>query len=126
MGLLFLLSSIPYTGEPGHLPILVPSTIQNLLHIPAFGLLALLWIVTLKDCGVAKLRSTVVALVLASGYAAIIELFQAWVPGRVPSVGDFFFDVAGIVLVILLYWQAKPLNPRNAIERLFRAQRSDH
>ncbi len=103
MGGLFILSSIPGTGENGHL---VSSTVANMLHIPAYGLLALLWIFTLRDHGISRHRTMYVAFLVASAYGALTELNQVWIPGRYPSAFDVMFNVAGSLIFIWLYWWA--------------------
>ncbi len=103
MCVLFILSSIP--GGRANDP-LVSSTVANMAHIPAYGLLALLWIFTLRNHGVTDHRSICVAFLVASGYGALTELNQVWIPGRVPSGLDIMFDVAGSLIFIWLYWWA--------------------
>ncbi len=104
MYLLFLLSSIPDTGENGHLMGLVSPTGANILHVPAYGLLALLWVFTLMDYGVTEQRSMCFAFLVASAYGALTELHQVWIPGRFPSASDVMFNVAGSLIFIWLYW----------------------
>jgi VanZ family protein len=104
MGVIVILSSIPDTGETGDLGATLTPQVQNLLHIPAYGLLALLWLLTLKTYGVAWRRSLALAFVLATAYGVVMELSQGWIPGRVPSVLDALFNVLGILLCIGLYW----------------------
>jgi len=100
---IFLLSSIPDTGETGHAMASVSPTIQNVLHIPVYGLLALLWIFTLRTHGFNKYKSVWAAILLSAAYSGLIELYQLWIPGRVPSFVDFFANVAGILLFVWLY-----------------------
>jgi hypothetical protein len=106
MGVLFILSSIP-GGENGHVMDLVSPTIANIAHAPAYGLLALLWVITLKDHGVTDYRSMSMAFLVASGYGALTELHQIWVPGRLPSAGDVMFNIAGSLMFVWLYWWVK-------------------
>jgi len=103
MCVLFILSSIPGGRENGHMMDLVSSRVANIAHIPAYGLLALLWIFTLRDNGVTEQRSMYVAFLVASGYGAFTELNQVWIPGRFPSASDVMFDVVGSLLFIWLY-----------------------
>jgi len=103
MCVLFILSSIPGGRENGPL---VSAKVANMLHIPAYGLLALLWIVTLRDRGVTEHRSMYVAFLVASAYGALTELNQVWIPGRFPSALDVMFNVAGSLIFIWLYWRA--------------------
>jgi len=104
---IFLLSSIPDTGDTGHIINSVSPTIQNVLHIPVYGLLALLWILTLRAHGLPENRSVWAAILLSSAYGGLIEFYQTWVPGRFPSVMDFFVNVAGILLFVWVYQQFK-------------------
>ncbi len=103
MCVLFILSSIPGGRENGPL---VSAKVANMLHIPAYGLLALLWIVTLRDRGVTEHRSMYVAFLVASAYGALTELNQVWIPGRFASSSDVMFDVTGSLIFIWLYWWA--------------------
>ena len=105
MYVLFILSSIP-GGENGHLMDLMSPTVANMLHIPAYGLLALLWVFTLRDHGVTAYRGMRVAFVVASVYGALTELHQFWVPGRSPSVLDVMSNIAGSLIFVWLYWWA--------------------
>jgi len=107
MCLLFILSSIPGAEENGHHVGLVSSKVANMLHVPAYGLLALLWIFTLRDHGMTEHRSMCAAFLVASGYGALTELHQLWIPGRFPSTSDVMFNVAGSMIFIWLYWWVK-------------------
>ncbi len=102
MCVLFILSSIPGGGENEHL--FLSSRVTNMLHVPAYGLLALLWIFTLRNHGVTEHRSMCVAFLVTSAYGALTELHQVWVPGRFPSASDVMFNVAGSLIFIWLYW----------------------
>ena len=101
MCVLFILSSIPGGRENGPL---VSAKVANMLHIPAYGFLALLWIFTLRDHGITKHRSMGVAFLVASAYGALTELNQVWILGRFPSAADVMFNVIGGLIFIWLYW----------------------
>jgi len=101
MCVLFILSSIPGGRENGPL---VSPTLANMLHVTAYGLLALLWIFTLRDHGITKHRSMYVAFLVASAYGALTELNQVWIPERYPSAFDVMFNVVGGLIFIWLYW----------------------
>lgn len=104
---LLVLSSIPGNGKSGQLIEPISSTVADMLHIPAYGLLALLWIFTVRDYGVTKYRSMYVAFLVASLYGVLTELHQAWIPGRLPSASDVMFNVIGSLIFIWFYWWAK-------------------
>ena len=103
MGVVFCLSVIPDAGTGHTLLAIVPKTVQKLGHLLAFGFLALLWILTLRVHGVAEYHSVRIALILSSGYGAMTELYQIWVPGRSSSLWDLLVDIAGSLLFIALY-----------------------
>ncbi len=122
MFVLLILSSIPGAGENGNL-LGLSTRVANMLHIPAYGLLALLWIFTLRDHGMTEHRSMCVAFLVASGYGALTELYQVWIPGRFPSASDVMFNVAGSLIFIWLYWWVKLRRSFSLVERVRRTKR---
>ncbi len=107
MAVIFMLSSMPDTGDTGQVMGFVPSTIQNILHLPVYGLLGLLWILTLRTRGFPENRSVWLAILLSSTYGGLVEIYQIWVPGRFPSFLDFFVNVSGVLLFVWVYQQMK-------------------
>lgn len=103
MWILFILSAMP-GGENGNVMRLMSPTVANMLHVPAYGLLALLWVLRLKEHGLTEGRSMWVAFLVASAYGAVTELHQFWVPGRYPSALDVMSNIVGSLLFIGLYW----------------------
>ena len=103
MALLFVLATLSGTGSLVDLMSLVPPSLQNLAHAPAYGLLSLLWIITLKNRGMGHQRSLVLAPFLASTCGALTEICQIWVPGRFPSVSDGLLDIVGALLFVSMY-----------------------
>jgi len=100
---LFVLSSIPDNGDGGYIIGFVTPRIQNFLHIPVYGLLALLWIFTLRAYGSSEHRSILLAILLSAAYGGIIEFWQLWIPGRFASLMDFFLNVTGVLLFTWVY-----------------------
>lgn len=103
MAALFASSSVPgeVSGqEPDTMTWLVARVapgVQNLLHVPAFGLLAWLWFRALSPrCSPRATLAAGVGLTLA--YALVDEWHQAHVPGRFPSAADLAADGLGAVL----------------------------
>ena len=78
MGIILGLSLIPDKGSSGHLFALVSPNVQNLLHIPAFGLMTGLWIWVFGCYGVFGGRRILIASFLAFLYGSLIEIFQIW------------------------------------------------
>jgi VanZ family protein len=129
MAVLFFLASIPDYGETTRcaerlLALVLPS-VQNLLHIPAYGLLAVLWISVLRTLGMTEHWSLYVALPSASAYGGITELYQLSVPGRFSSVSDFVFDTAGILVFAWLYQSVHIQYVLGFIKHRFHAESMD-
>lgn len=101
------LSSIPGDIDPEEASIYgiiawTPPALQNLLHIPLFGILAWLWYRTLR-CWIES-RGIVLCLsfLLAAGYGAIDEWHQMQVPGRYASLTDMALNILGVLLMLWL------------------------
>ena len=110
MAALFALSSIPATGlesTPG-LQEITPRW-QNLLHIPVFGGLALVWMWALQPRLPEAWQQYVLAFALTLVYAAVDESWQSTIAGRFGSLSDFGLDVLGAGLAL---WLLGPLVSR--------------
>jgi len=105
MAVVFILSSMPDTGNMPQLINVINPFVRKLLHAPVYGLLGPLSVHALRNYGFSDRWSIVLAFVLASTYAALNEFYQGWVPGRFPLFTDFLLDVAGILFFIWLYQQ---------------------
>ncbi len=103
MAVLLILSVIPDTHSTENPLMLVPPSVQNLAHIPAYGLLAILWTFNLGGHGVARFQTVVMAGIIALLYGVFMELVQTLVPGRYPSLLDCFLNVAGISIATACY-----------------------
>lgn len=111
MGLILLGSSIPaHNGastEKHFLDfLLLPNLLQNLLHIPAYALLAFFWRWSLNRYLPAG-NALILALVLTIVLGMLQEWYQNLIPGRYVSLSDVFFNsigaVAGVWVYSLLY-----------------------
>ena len=104
---IYWLSSIPGNIDPEEAGIYwiiswTPATLQNLLHIPLFGILAWLWYRTLDVWNMqhgAALTSTFIA---GAAFGIVDEWHQLHVPGRYASFTDIALNCAGIILA--LWW----------------------
>lgn len=95
MGLIAFLSLTPTyhsEGDKGK----VKEVVDNIGHIPAYALLCFLWINSLS----ASKRNFVAAAVISILYGALMEYFQAFVPGRYPSIMDVGSDTLGALLTV--------------------------
>jgi hypothetical protein len=104
---IYWLSSIPGEADPQN-PLLSgimlwsPPAVQNLAHIPVFGLLALLWYRSLNAWIVKGRRLSGSALLLASGFGIFDEWHQLHVPGRYASFTDISLNVLSAAIAIWL------------------------
>ena len=106
------LSSIPDNGDGGYIIGFITPTIQNFLHVPVSGLLALLWNITLRGRGFSERQSILLAILLSSAYGAVIEFFQIFIPGRFASFTDVLLNLTGI---LLFTWGYKVSSQRSAV-----------
>ncbi|HDD05194.1 MAG TPA: VanZ family protein [Candidatus Aenigmarchaeota archaeon] len=103
MALILCLSSIPGGSKADlifsyHLS----SSLQNLLHVPGFGLLAYLWMWTLRD-RTNFTRGALFTLGITTLYGVLDELYQILIPGRIASLGDLLLNTAGVILGVGIY-----------------------
>ena len=103
MAVVFILSSMPDTGDMPRLINVINPFVRKLLHAPVYGFLGPLLVLTFRTYGFSERWSMLLALVLALTYAALNEVYQAWVPGRFPLFTDFLLNVVGIVFFIWLF-----------------------
>ncbi len=108
MLLLFFLCSLPDTNTSQNTLTKIPSMLQNLLHLPAFGGLAILWLFSLGYFALSSRASQQIAVIVSISYGGILELYQIWVPGRFASLGDFLFNGLGVLLFMTFYLKIIP------------------
>lgn len=99
MAVIWGLSSIP--GGSVHISSaewLTDPTFQNFLHIPLFGGLAYVWVVTLLKLRMSK--PLLLAAVITVAYGVIDEWHQFYVPGRYASAVDVGIDSVGVALAL--------------------------
>jgi VanZ family protein len=104
---IYWLSSIPGETDPQN-PLLsgiilwTPPAVQNLAHIPLFGLLALLWYRTLGAWIAKGHLLSGSALLLTAGFGIFDEWHQLQVPGRYASLTDIMLNTLGAAIAIWL------------------------
>ena len=77
--------------------------VQNLLHIPLFMLLAILWLQVLQGYGLLSRSRIILTLILSCFIGILNELIQIAVPGRYPSPIDMGLNVVGAIFGVILY-----------------------
>ncbi|MGD2174287.1 MAG: VanZ family protein [Candidatus Brocadiaceae bacterium] len=79
--------------------------VSNLLHAPAYCLLALLWSATLYAHGVTQApRLGALGAGAAFAFGVVMEVAQAFIPGRGASGTDLLLNGAGAGTAALLVW----------------------
>ena len=105
MVFIFILSSIPgeieYTGM--NFIMSIDPALQNLLHIPLYGLLSYLWFRALKMIGLSILFLIIVGILLTAFYGVLDEIHQTFVIGRYGSFSDLVLDFVGAVCGAFIY-----------------------
>ena len=104
MVFLFSISSIPIkTGDVLEAKNLISHIIQNLLHVPAYGLLAFLWVKAFNKRELSFRKALVFAVAITLFFSAFTELHQQFVPGRYATFGDFLLNAIGCVSGLFVY-----------------------
>jgi len=86
------------------------SWLDKLAHGSLYLVLGWLTGAAMCAAGRCTARAGLVALAVASAFAALDEAHQAWLPGRVPSLGDWAADVIGatigLAVGIWVWWRS--------------------
>ena len=107
MAVLYWLSSIPGRPLPNNPELYslfywISPSLQNILHVPAYGALGWAWRWALGAWLRVSSARAIGACVIATAYGVFDEWHQSFVPGRYASFTDVALDVAGAALGIWL------------------------
>lgn len=75
--------------------------LQNLLHVPAYGLLV--WLVA-EAMGLGRAWQLALAAVACAAFGGLLECAQAAIPGRFGSLTDTLLNTAGVGVGAILLW----------------------
>lgn len=108
MTVLFAFSSVPASEKPtaslqSMLSILSPF-IQNFLHMPAFGVLAVSWYWALQALYRETKFNLKWAFILTAMYAVFDEWHQFYVSGRSASLMDVLLDFVGAAIALFFLY----------------------
>jgi VanZ family protein len=119
MVLILLSSLIPMDRDIEGLKFIIQlkPVIQNLLHVPMFALLAILFLQVLDSFDVPGFWKFLIVAFAAVAFGIFNELVQLWVPGRYAGLLDMGLNAIGVLLGILLYVFAARSRP-NLLRRL--------
>ncbi len=118
---IFLIFFLADSGVVNHLSHFNP---YSLLHIPLYGLLALLIFLSLQDRQKPIVRTSYLVTGLIAGLVGIMdEVYQSLLPQREASAGDVLLDLGGIWLALLIirytypWWSNGVLRKKTITER---------
>lgn len=99
MILILISSSIPMEREIKGIEFVmrIDARLQNLLHIPIFGLLAFLWIRSFSELKYSIRKTLFLSSFISLIYGIFDESYQLLIPGRYSSVGDIVLNFMGII-----------------------------
>ena len=105
MVLIFIESSIPMDGGPDNIVFLtnLNPEIQNLLHIPLYGVLSFLWLRFFCASGKVTKKLVFYSLMLAIFYGCLDEFHQSFVRGRCGGLLDIYLDIVGAIFGTVLF-----------------------
>lgn len=105
MVLIFVESSIPMDGGSDNIQFLtnLDPAIQNLLHIPLYGLLAFLWLNYFSATGQGIKRIILLSLIITISYGCLDEIHQTFVRGRYGGLLDIYLNSAGAILGAIFF-----------------------
>ena len=109
---IYYLSSIPGEADPQNallsgIILWTPPALQNLVHIPLFGVLAWLWYRTLGAWIKNSRLLFMLAFMLTTGFGILDEWHQLYVPGRYASITDTALNALGAAIAVWLLSRAQ-------------------
>lgn len=99
MAAMFFVSGQPKT-DPNDLLWNVPDALQNLLHVPAYALVAAGWCLAVPGWRGWRISALIVALCVAFG--AVDEWHQSFTPGRHADLNDLLHNAVGAIVGVCL------------------------
>jgi VanZ family protein len=113
MFLIMVLSSIPMDGSARNLKFLTDlnPTVQNLFHIPLFGLLGYLWLNSLSMIISSYIFCISSAFLICVSFGIADEIYQTFIPGRFGGLQDILLNLLGVTLAIVVFTLQKRVKP---------------
>jgi VanZ family protein len=99
MAFIFAASSIPGGGETGGVLFFLRAKISNLLHIPAYCVLFILWH---RYFSAKTPRAVIYSFGVATVCGVLNEFWQFFVPNRYPSMLDIMLNTLGVGLGFIM------------------------
>lgn len=98
-------SSIPMDGSPGTIELLMNfnPVVHNLLHIPVYSALAVLWMMYFNTLRISRIVVIVVSILITVLFGFADEVHQSYVPGRYGGLTDFCLNTIGACFGLMLF-----------------------
>ena len=109
MIIIFISSSIPM-DKNANVPkfvISVDPTLQNLFHIPIFGLLSFFWLKAFTKYTISISVKIIITLTITIFFGCLDEFHQTFVIGRYGSLSDILLNIVGIIAGVITYLQKR-------------------
>ena len=105
MAAIFILSSIPGIENGGIFVFVVHLNLilHNLLHIPLYGILQILWLRSLTRIGKKGFALISISFGITISYGIFDEFHQMFIPGRYGSLSDILLNVIGACIGTTLF-----------------------
>lgn len=111
--LLAVFSFLPSgSGLLGDWDAALPSSLQTMLHLPAYALLAFLIILALSHTRPARASIIIFIALACISFGCVAEAAQARIAGRTPSYVDALMNVLGVLLGCLAAWVISRRHPK--------------
>lgn len=119
MILIFILSSIPGDDSTKFSAFFeqINPKLQNLLHVPLFAGLTMLWSLSLANSNLNRNKVLLYTFLICWGYSLIDEFHQFFVPGRYPGFIDVMLNTIGIIAALILFFHFERKLNENIISR---------
>jgi len=99
MAFIFAASSIPGGGETGGVFFFLRPNISNLFHIPAYGVLFILWH---RYFSAKTPRAVIYPFGVVTACGMLNEFWQLFIPNRYPSMLDIMLNMVGAGLGFIM------------------------
>ena len=85
--------------------------IQNLLHIPIFAILSILFLQIARNYDIGRWKAGSLAFVFCGIFGLLNEIIQIFIPGRFGGLMDIGLNSIGALIGILIYFSVEKSRP---------------
>ena len=104
MVLLFGVSALAIrSGSPLAASTFTRRLIQNLLHIPAYAVLVILWMRSFDYQKIKLYKALIITAFVTFSFSVLTEAYQVFIPERDASLGDLALNIIGCVTGLIIY-----------------------